>query len=167
VQQERGFVLHDDERAWDSTLRIAERISVTTSRDILVAMAKGKGPDHALVALGYAGWAPGQLEREIVGERLAQREVDARRSSSTRPLQTAGKRRRSSSGSTSRVSRVKPDMPERGALGPSRASRTVLAFDFGRRRIGVAVGEDGVGTAALFPRCAATRRVRTGAPSPR
>jgi putative transcriptional regulator len=66
VQQERGFVLHDDERAWDSTLRIAERISVTTSRDILVAMANGKGPDHALVALGYAGWAPGQLEREIV-----------------------------------------------------------------------------------------------------
>jgi putative Holliday junction resolvase len=42
-------------------------------------------------------------------------------------------------------------MPERGALGPSRASRTVLAFDFGRRRIGVAVGEDGVGTAGALP----------------
>ena len=65
VQQERGFVLHDDARTWDSTLRIAERMSVTTSRDILVAMAKGEGPDHALVALGYAGWAPGQLEREM------------------------------------------------------------------------------------------------------
>jgi len=66
VQQERGFVLHDDARAWDSTLRVCDGISVTTSRDILVAMAKGQGPGHALVALGYAGWAPGQLEREIV-----------------------------------------------------------------------------------------------------
>src|SRR5262245_32983503 len=65
VQQERGFVLHDDARVWDSTLRVADRISVTTSRDILVAMAKGDGPQHALVALGYAGWAPGQLEREM------------------------------------------------------------------------------------------------------
>jgi putative transcriptional regulator len=65
VQQERGFVLHDDTRAWDSTLQVCPGISVTTSRDILVAMAQGQGPKHALVALGYAGWAPGQLEREM------------------------------------------------------------------------------------------------------
>jgi putative transcriptional regulator len=52
VQQERGFVLHDDARAWDSTLRVMDRISVTTSLDSLVAMAKGEGPDHAVVALG-------------------------------------------------------------------------------------------------------------------
>jgi putative transcriptional regulator len=65
VQQERGFVLHDDTRPWDSTLRISDSIAVTTSRDILVAIARGEGPRNALVALGYAGWAPGQLEREI------------------------------------------------------------------------------------------------------
>jgi putative transcriptional regulator len=65
VQQERGFVVHDDTRSWDSTLRISPAVSVTTSRDILVAMAQGQGPKHALVALGYAGWAPGQLEREM------------------------------------------------------------------------------------------------------
>ena len=65
VQQERGFVLHDDARAWDSTLRIAERISVTTSRDILRAIAIGEGPSDHLIALGYAGWAAGQLEQEL------------------------------------------------------------------------------------------------------
>lgn len=65
VQQERGFVLHDDRRNWDSTLRISPQLYVTISRDILVAMAHGEGPAHVLVALGYAGWAPGQLEREM------------------------------------------------------------------------------------------------------
>ena len=66
VNPERGFVLHEAGGEWDSSFRINDELSVTTSRDILVAMAQGKGPDHALVALGYAGWAPGQLEREIV-----------------------------------------------------------------------------------------------------
>jgi putative transcriptional regulator len=65
VQPQAGFVLHDDARAWDSTLRVSDGLCMTTSRDILVAMAKGSGPSHALVALGYAGWGAGQLEREI------------------------------------------------------------------------------------------------------
>jgi putative transcriptional regulator len=65
VQPERGFVLHDGPRAWNSTLRLAPGLAVTTSRDILDAMARGDGPPHALVALGYAGWGAGQLEAEI------------------------------------------------------------------------------------------------------
>lgn len=65
VQPERGFVLHDDGRDWVSTLRINDRLAVTTSRDILEAMARGEGPEHALVALGYAGWTAGQLEAEL------------------------------------------------------------------------------------------------------
>ncbi len=65
VQKERGFVVHDDIREWDSTLQVAEHISVTMSRDILAAMARGDGPENAFVALGYAGWSPGQLEQEI------------------------------------------------------------------------------------------------------
>jgi putative transcriptional regulator len=65
VQPQVGFVLHDDARAWDSTMRVSKGLCMTTSRDILVAMARGGGPSHSLVALGYAGWAPGQLEREI------------------------------------------------------------------------------------------------------
>lgn len=66
VEEQRGFVLHDSDQEWESTLRINDQISVTTSRDILEAMARGEGPAHALVALGYAGWGPGQLEQEIL-----------------------------------------------------------------------------------------------------
>ncbi|MDJ0738929.1 MAG: YqgE/AlgH family protein [Gammaproteobacteria bacterium] len=65
VEEERGFVLHTSTDPWDSTLAIDDRISITTSRDILEAMAKGEGPTQTLVALGYAGWGAGQLEREL------------------------------------------------------------------------------------------------------
>lgn len=65
VHQERGFVLHDGGARWNSTVAIADRLYLTTSRDILESMAAGEGPAHALVALGCAGWAPGQLEKEL------------------------------------------------------------------------------------------------------
>lgn len=65
VLPERGFVLHDSASRWDSTLRVNHRFSVTTSRDVLAAIAAGKGPRQALVALGYAGWSSGQLEAEL------------------------------------------------------------------------------------------------------
>ncbi len=65
VQPERGFVLHCDDSNWDSTLSVTSEISVTTSRDILESIAAGDGPSSHLVALGYAGWASGQLEEEI------------------------------------------------------------------------------------------------------
>ncbi len=65
VQQERGFVLHDGGRDWASTLPVSDELSLTTSRDILEAMAEGRGPERYLIALGYAGWAGGQLEMEL------------------------------------------------------------------------------------------------------
>jgi len=65
VHAERGFVLHDDARNWGSSLAVAEGLYLTTSRDILQAMAAGQGPRNALVALGCAGWGPGQLENEL------------------------------------------------------------------------------------------------------
>jgi putative transcriptional regulator len=65
VQPERGFVLHSGGEGFDSTLTITPEISVTTSRDVLEAIAEGRGPDHRLVALGYAGWGGGQLEQEM------------------------------------------------------------------------------------------------------
>jgi putative transcriptional regulator len=64
VQFDHGFVLHRPVGAWKSTLPVGD-IGLTTSRDILEAMAAGEGPRQQLVALGYAGWAPGQLEDEI------------------------------------------------------------------------------------------------------
>ncbi len=67
VQTDRGFVVHRAQpREWDSTLRVSDQIHVTTSRDILNAMARGEGPGEAFVALGYAGWEAGQLENEMV-----------------------------------------------------------------------------------------------------
>lgn len=65
VQTDRGFVLHSTERSWDSTLEITDGIAVTTSRDILEAIAAGNGPQEFLIALGYAGWGEGQLENEL------------------------------------------------------------------------------------------------------
>jgi putative transcriptional regulator len=66
VHTDRGFVLHRPGGEWDSTHKISDFIQVTTSRDVLAAMARGDGPRDAFVALGYAGWEPGQLEREIL-----------------------------------------------------------------------------------------------------
>ncbi len=65
VEEERGFVLHTPTTPWLSTLAVDEQISITTSRDILEAMALGSGPAQTLVALGYAGWGAGQLEQEL------------------------------------------------------------------------------------------------------
>ena len=66
VETGRGFVLHSaDYYAEDSTLPIDEGVCLTATIDILRAIADGQGPHQALLALGYAGWAPGQLENEI------------------------------------------------------------------------------------------------------
>lgn len=65
VQTDRGFVVHRAGGVWDSTLKVSESIHVTTSRDVLAALATGAGPQDAFVALGYAGWQAGQLEEEI------------------------------------------------------------------------------------------------------
>ncbi len=65
VQPERGFVLHTPGGDWESSFRVTETLSVTTSRDILIAMAEGTGPEHALVTLGYSGWSAGQIEQEL------------------------------------------------------------------------------------------------------
>ena len=65
VQNNRGFVLHEPLGQWGSTLAVTDSIGVSTSRDILEAIGASRGPGSYLVALGYAGWGPGQLEREI------------------------------------------------------------------------------------------------------
>src|SRR5438552_8866570 len=68
VETERGFVLHSaDFFIENSTLPIDEGICLTATLDILKAIARGDGPASAILALGYAGWSPGQLETEIQG----------------------------------------------------------------------------------------------------
>ena len=65
VQIDRGFVLHQPAGTWQSTLKVGDGIGLTTSKDVLEAVARGEGPAQILVTLGYAGWAPGQLEHEL------------------------------------------------------------------------------------------------------
>lgn len=65
VQMDRGFVLHPHGDKWESTIEVSKEISLTASRDIIVSLAENKGPNKAIVALGYAGWGAGQIEDEI------------------------------------------------------------------------------------------------------
>lgn len=65
VQQDRGFILHEPLGLWEATLKVTDRIGVTSSVDILQAIARNEGPERVLIALGYAGWGAGQLEQEM------------------------------------------------------------------------------------------------------
>ena len=66
VGPERGFVLHDSTHSYENSLAVSSEINLTLSRDVIDAMAEGGGPERSLVALGYAGWEPGQLENEML-----------------------------------------------------------------------------------------------------
>ena len=65
VEPGRGFVLHSGDYREEATMPVAGNISVTATLEILRAIGEGRGPRHSLFALGYAGWAPGQLDAEI------------------------------------------------------------------------------------------------------
>ncbi|MFO1258281.1 MAG: YqgE/AlgH family protein [Gammaproteobacteria bacterium] len=66
IQQDRGFVLHRPTlQKWQSSLKLNDQLSITTSKDILASIAHNDGPTDHLIALGYAGWSAGQLEIEF------------------------------------------------------------------------------------------------------
>jgi putative transcriptional regulator len=65
VESGRGFVLHSDDYVRDGTLKVRSGFALTATVDILKAIAVGEGPRRSLLALGYSGWGPGQLESEI------------------------------------------------------------------------------------------------------
>ena len=65
VESGRGFVLHTSDYQQDATLEVVNGVALTATVDILKAIAEGKGPQKSLLALGYAGWGPGQLDMEI------------------------------------------------------------------------------------------------------
>ena len=66
VAPDRGFVLHSPCEGFESSMQVGDDIMVTTSRDVLAAIARGEGPERFAVALGYAGWGGGQLEGEML-----------------------------------------------------------------------------------------------------
>lgn len=66
VETGRGFVLHSaDRKSFESSINVADNLCLSTTMDVLRSIADGHGPSHALLALGYCGWEPGQLEDEI------------------------------------------------------------------------------------------------------
>lgn len=81
VQTEQGFVIHrsgqlENGGDWEYSVQVSDTVQITTSRDILAAMARGEGPPEAIVALGYAGWGAGQLEAELQGNAWLTVEAD-------------------------------------------------------------------------------------------
>ena len=69
VKPENGFVLHTPlaDKQWQSSIKVGRNLCLTTSVDVIDDIAHNTGPEHSLIALGYAGWAAGQLEQEIAG----------------------------------------------------------------------------------------------------
>ncbi|MFV9616654.1 MAG: YqgE/AlgH family protein [Gammaproteobacteria bacterium] len=65
VDQGRGFILHQPTGNWQSSLKVNNNVALTTSKDILQAIVNNEGPQDNIVALGYAGWAAGQLDSEM------------------------------------------------------------------------------------------------------
>jgi putative transcriptional regulator len=65
VATERGFILHTDDHPFDASVAVGDGLMLTAAREILEAIAEGRGPQHYLVALGYTGWGEGQLEQEL------------------------------------------------------------------------------------------------------
>lgn len=77
VERARGFVLHSDDYACQATIPVTNEICLTSTTDVLKAMSMGKGPQKAIVTLGYAGWGAGQLESEISANGWLTSPVDA------------------------------------------------------------------------------------------
>ncbi len=77
VQNDRGFVLHQPVGDWEATLKVTERTGITSSRDILEALARGQGPAKTFITLGYAGWGAGQLEEELAANAWLSGPADA------------------------------------------------------------------------------------------
>ena len=152
MQTDRGFVVHRAFGQWDSTLKVSDTLHVTTSRDILAAMARGEGPAEAVVALGYAGWDGGQLEDEIRANAWLSAPVDSR-SHLRHAVRIALARGRAPFGHRALAHQSDQRQCLRGRRPPRpHAPQIVLAFDFGQRRIGVACGDTVSRTASLRPR---------------
>lgn len=66
VKTDRGFIIHKPDARWQSSIKVSDNIEVTTSKDILEAISNGTGPAKNFIALGYAGWGAGEIERELM-----------------------------------------------------------------------------------------------------
>jgi putative transcriptional regulator len=76
VETERGFVIHTPIGDWNATIAVGDDIGVSSSKDIMESISEGNEPEKMVVALGYAGWGPGQLEEEIAANTWLTVEAD-------------------------------------------------------------------------------------------
>ena len=77
VESGRGFVLHSDEVIQKETLSIGKGVALTSTSEFFEDLSKGKGPKNSILALGYAGWGPGQIEKEILANSWITLAVDS------------------------------------------------------------------------------------------
>ena len=68
VEPERGIIIHDGDTRWESTFSVGDQLAITSTKDILDAMARNEGPRNAQLVLGYAAWSAGQLESELASD---------------------------------------------------------------------------------------------------
>lgn len=87
VQTAQGFILHRPLGSWEASMPITDTMTMTSSNDILDALANGQGPEDVLVALGYAGWGPNQLEQELADNAWLNMPADADLIFKTEPVQ--------------------------------------------------------------------------------
>jgi len=76
VNPEQGFILYQDDEPWEQSMHVGDRTYLTTSKDMLEAIADGRSPDNVIVCLGYAGWSAGQLEEELANNSWLTIEAD-------------------------------------------------------------------------------------------
>ena len=122
VEAGRGFVLHTADYRQDATLDVDDGIALTATVDILKSIARGSGPRQSLLALGYAGWGPGQLDDEI-GQMVGCRRPETRDWYLIRTLKQSGSERFLNSASIPACYRARQATPSSLQLSPPFSTR--------------------------------------------
>ncbi|SUI46084.1 RNAse H domain protein, YqgF family [Serratia marcescens] len=143
LADDRGFILHTPRHGFGASIQISPNTMITTSKDVLETLGTPEQPDDVLVALGYAGWEKGQLEQEVLENAWLTIEANTDilfRTPIGQPLARGGE--------PFGYRHSQHRQPRRTRL---MSNRTIIAFDFGTKSIGAAVGQELTGSARALP----------------